>query len=498
MLTPDLDLFRTLGADGAYVPVSREYLADELTPVAAFRRLARDERHAFLLESVEGGENIGRYSFLGAGPEAVFRASLEKATIERDGRTETVPGDPFAALEAQLARYRVAEVAGLPRFSGGAVGYVSYDAVRCIERLPDQPPDMLGVPDFYFLLSPTVLVFDHVRKTLRIVTHARAGSDPEAAYAAARARIEAVAARLAPPHDEPLSPSALASAPAPPVPESNFTREAYEKAVERAKEYISAGDIIQVVPSQRFRVPMQADPFDLYRALRVVNPSPYMFYLKLGDTALVGSSPEVMVRVERGVITVRPIAGTRKRGATSEEDAALAAELLADPKEIAEHVMLLDLGRNDVGRASEFGSVEVTEKMVIERYSHVMHIVSNVRGTLREGMSAFDALKSCLPAGTVSGAPKIRAMEIIDELEPEKRGVYAGAVGYFDFHGNLDTCIAIRTVLVKDGIAYVQAGGGVVADSVPASEYEETRNKARGMLAAVALAEEVFGGGKKE
>jgi len=500
MLTPTRDQFLALAAEHDYVPVCREFLADTLTPVSAFRRLAGEGQHGFLLESVEGGEKTGRYSFLGAEPEMVFRSTLEAVELTgADGSVERREGvNPLVELEKELARYRAAPLAGMPRFAGGAVGYASYDVVRLVEHLPDAPPDKLGLPDLYFLFCPTVVAFDNARKTVKLITHARiagaAGADLDDLYAQALGRLNVMAARLARCPVEPLQ--ALGPVPPEGVPfTSNFSKADYEAVVERCREYISAGDVVQVVPSQRLAAKCPATPFDVYRALRAVNPSPYMFYLKLDGLDVVGSSPEVMVRAEDGLVTIRPIAGTRRRGVDPDEDAALAAELLADPKERAEHLMLLDLGRNDVGRVSRYGTVRVDESFAIENYSHVMHIVSNVSGRLQEGLTAFDALRAGLPAGTVSGAPKVRAMQIIDEMEPEKRSVYAGAVGYLDFRGNMDTCIAIRTMVIKDGIAYVQAGGGVVYDSVPETEYEETLNKARALLAAIAMATRDLGPG---
>ena len=498
MITPNREDFVRLAGEYEYVPVCREFLADALTPVSAFRRLAAGQSHAFLLESVEGGEKTGRYSFLGTEPELIFRSTLESVDLIRDdGSVERREGvDPLAELEKELARYRAAPLEGMPRFAGGAVGYAAYDAVRLVEHLPDVPADRLGLPDLYFMFCPTVIAFDNARNTVRVITHARVaqGADPDEAYAAALGRIAALAARLSRCPAEPLQ--ELGPVPAEGVSfTSNFEKEGFKLAVERCKEYIRAGDVVQVVPSQRLAARCPAEPFDIYRALRAVNPSPYMFYLKLDGLDVVGSSPEVMVRVEDGIVTIRPIAGTRPRGADPDEDAALADELLCDPKERAEHLMLLDLGRNDVGRVARYGSVQVDEAFVIENYSHVMHIVSNVSGRLREGLTSFDALRAGLPAGTLSGAPKVRAMEIIDELEPEKRSVYGGAVGYLDFRGNMDTCIAIRTMVIKDGQAYVQAGGGVVYDSVPENEYQETLNKARALLTAMAMAGRDLAGG---
>ena len=484
---PERDEFLTLAGQGNLIPVCRVILADLETPVSAFLKIHRG-RYGFLLESVEGGEKWARYSFLGTEPARVFRTRGRQVEIETPGgavtRHET--DDPMRALEALLAEYRPVAVPGLPRFAGGAVGFVGYDMVRTFERLPVQAADDLGVPDACLLVAESLLVFDNVAQTITVVSnvHLRDGDDPRRAYDAAIARIDALVERLR----EPAHPPTPRAAEPGPV-RANVTQEAYEGMVARAQEYIRAGDIIQVVLAQRFELPLATAPFNVYRCLRTVNPSPYMFYLELGDDTLAGASPEVMVRVEDGEVTVRPIAGTRPRGTTEVDDRALASELMADPKELAEHVMLLDLGRNDVGRVASIGSVAVTERLVIERYSHVMHLVSNVRGELAAGRDAFDALRATFPAGTLSGAPKIRAMQIISELEQTTRGPYGGCVGYFSFNGNLDCCITIRTALLKDGKAYVQAGGGWVNDSTPEAEYQETVNKSKAMLKAIALAE---------
>jgi anthranilate synthase component 1 len=483
---PRADL-RELVRAGNVVPVCREILADLETPVSAFLKIHRG-RYGFLLESVEGGEKWGRYSFLGTEPARVFRARGHVVEEETPGG-ETVRrevADPFDALRDLLARYRPVDVPGLPRFTGGAVGAIGYDMVRAFERLPATLPDDLGVPDACLLLAESLLVFDNVSQKIKVVSHARLdeGLSPEEAYDAAVARIDALVARLAVP---PVEPAPAGTAPGQVT--SNCTQAEYEAMVERAKEYIRAGDVIQVVLAQRFEMPLAAPPFNVYRCLRTVNPSPYMFFLALGDEALVGASPEVMVRVEDGEVTVRPIAGTRPRGTVEQEDARMAAELEADPKERAEHVMLLDLGRNDVGRVARVGTVRVTERFVVERYSHVMHLVSNVCGTLAPGLDCFDAFRATFPAGTLTGAPKIRAMEIIEELERVRRGVYGGAVGYFGFGGAMDTAITIRTALVKDGRVYVQTGAGIVADSDPEAEHRECVNKARAMIQAVRLAE---------
>jgi anthranilate synthase component I len=477
----------TLARQGNVVPVCREILADLETPVSAFLKVHRGP-YGFLLESVEGGEKWARYSFLGTEPARVIRTREHTLEIETPGappERRTVE-DPLEAIRTILAEYRPVRVPGLPRFAGGAVGHIAYDMVRSFERLPARVPDDLGLPDACLLLAETLLVFDNVAQKIKVVSHAHVGdgASPEAAYDAAVARIDALVARLAEAPAEPPRVEAVAG-----EVRSNFTQAAYEGIVARAKEYIRAGDVIQVVLAQRFELPLATPPFDVYRCLRTINPSPYMFFLSLGDHALAGASPEVMVRVEEGDVTVRPIAGTRPRGTVEREDAALAAELAADPKELAEHVMLVDLGRNDVGRVARTGTVEVTERFAIERYSHVMHLVSNVRGRLAPGRDCFDAFRATFPAGTLTGAPKIRAMEIIEELEPVRRGAYGGAVGYFAFSGAMDTAITIRFALFRNGRVYVQAGAGIVADSDPASEHRECVNKARAMLQAVRLAE---------
>jgi anthranilate synthase component 1 len=489
---PTLEEFRARCARGNLVPVWTELLADMETPVSAFKKLAGGGC-AFLLESVEQGERIGRYSFLGVDPPTVIRSRGDRIeTIEAGERAPRVDrGCPLDHLRAFMSRYRPVPDARLPPFVGGAVGYLGYDLVRSFERLPDANPDDLGAPECNLMIAPTVVAFDHVRRRMLIIHNARVEGAPETAHEEARARIAELAERL-----RAATPPAAASIESdnhPPAPtgeiRSNMSPEAYKEAVRRGKDYIFAGDIFQVVLSQRFERPYGGDPFDVYRALRAINPSPYMFYLKFDDVILAGSSPEVLVTVHDGRVQVRPIAGTRRRGATPEEDAALAAELLADPKERAEHIMLVDLGRNDCGRVAELGSVRVDDLMSVERYSHVMHIVSNVTGRLAAGRDGFDAIRAALPAGTLSGAPKIRAMEIIDELETLRRGPYGGAAGYIGFGGAVDACITIRTVVMKGGRAYVQAGAGIVADSDPESEYQETVNKAKGMFAAIEMAE---------
>ena len=491
MYYPTLEEFQDKAKIGNMIPVYRPILADMETPVSAFYKLMPDT-FAFLLESVEGGETVARYSFLGSQPSVLFHSKGHQVTIEYLSKGEKVSltcDDPLQVLEDMMQKYHPVEVEGLPQFHGGAVGYMSYDMVRFVEELPDETEDELQLPDCFFMLTETILIFDHVNHQIKVVANAHIDGDVNAAYAEAIEKIDALVEKLK------VSPTDKGSRgvehPPKPSPDlqSNFTKPAYEDAVRRAKEYIAAGDIIQVVPSQRFSCPVSVDSFDIYRALRVVNPSPYMYYLKLGGFDIVGASPEMMVRVEDGIAQHRPIAGTCPRGKTTEEDHELAQTLINDPKERAEHVMLVDLGRNDFGRVCEYRTVEVTELMIIERFSHVMHIVSHVIGQLRENVSAFDVMRACLPAGTLSGAPKIRAMEIIDELEPTRRGTYGGAVGYFSFSGSADTAITIRTAVIKDGIAYVQAGGGVVADSIPENEYYETMNKARAVLRAIEMAE---------
>jgi anthranilate synthase component 1 len=482
--------FRELAHHGNLIPIYREIIADMETPVSAFQKIDTGD-HSFLFESVEKGGKFARYSFLGASPQLIFIARGHTIT-QREGadeRTYTVAHDCLRELEHLMAGYRPVPVEGLPLFFGGAVGYLGFEAVTQFEpTVPRAKKDDLGVPDAYFFITDTLLIFDHLERRIKIVANAHV-ADPthaDAAYDEAARKIEELETRLARAvpgrvlpvftNVEPLEPAV------------NMTRDAYVKMTEAMQEYIRAGDIFQVVPSQRFEVPFDAPAIHLYRALRLINPSPYMFTLKLGDMVLVGSSPELHVRCEEGRVQIRPIAGTRPRGATPEDDERLAKELLADPKERAEHVMLVDLARNDVGRVCNFKTVSVTDFMITERYSHVMHIVSNVEGELTPGHSAYDVMRATFPAGTVSGSPKIRAMQIIAEGEPTCRGTYAGAVGYFSFSGNLDSCIAIRTVLLKDGKAYLQAGGGLVADSTPLGEYEESVNKAKAGMKALAMA----------
>ena len=497
MYYPTLEEFKEKAKIGNTVPVYRPILADMETPVSAFYKLMPDN-YAFLLESVEGGETVARYSFLGSQPSVLFQSKGHQVTIEYLAKGEKVSKeyeDPLQALEEVMQNYQPVGVDGLPQFHGGAVGYMSYDMVRFVEELPDDNEDELQLPDCFFMIAETILIFDHVNHQIKVVANAHIDDgDVDAAYAGAVAKIDALVGKLTTVSDKAsidYRKQGTENPPEPvPDPRSNFTKDAYEEAVRRAKEYIAAGDIIQVVPSQRFSRPVSVDSFDIYRALRVVNPSPYMYYLKCDGFEIVGASPEMMVRVEDGVVQTVPIAGTRPRGKTAEEDKALEQELLTDPKERAEHVMLVDLGRNDLGRVCEYRTVEVTDLMIIEKFSHVMHIVSHVVGRLRDNLSAFDVMRACLPAGTLSGAPKIRAMEIIDELESTRRGTYGGTVGYFSFSGSADTAITIRTAVIKDGIAYVQAGGGVVADSVPENEYYETVSKAWALLTAIEMAQQ--------
>ncbi len=480
--------FRAVHDSGRGALVTWRGVADLETPVAAFLKLAHGKPNAFLLESVEGGAARGRYSVIGMDPDVVWRCRDGRAEVNRDAAAAPhafVAEDRPAldSLRALIAETRMDVPAGLPPMAGGLVGYLGYDMVRLMEVLPAKNPDPIGVPDA-LLLRPTLFaIFDNVNDelTLAAPVYPRAGIGAEAAWAGAQARLAEARAALQRPLPRPAPPVAL---PPPPAPASSMTPEAFMAAVARAKDYIAAGDAFQIVLSQRFSAPFALPPFALYRALRRINPAPFLFYLEFGGFAIVGSSPEILVRLRDGMVTLRPLAGTRGRGATYEEDQALEAELLADPKERAEHLMLLALGRNDVGRVAELGSVKVTESFVVERFSHVMHISSNVEGRLAAGCDALDALVAGFPAGTLSGAPKVRAMELIEELEPVRRGIYAGCIGYFAANGTMDTCIGLRTALVKDGVMYVQAGAGIVADSDPRSEQEECRQKARALFRA--------------
>jgi len=489
-IQPTRDGFLRLCDQGNVVPVYADLMADFETPVSAYAKL-NAAGPAYLLESIEGGELVSRYSFIGCRPRKVFACYPEHTEIREPGRPPQrvpTPRDPLALIEAEIAGFRPVHVPGMPRFMGGAVGYLGYEYIHRIEpTVPAAARDELGLPLVYFMLSDSLLMFDRAKQTLRLCVNAHVSADRGATYDAAVAELHRLYGLLRQPHE--LASSPLLEPPHLEVPPSNFTPAAFERMVEDAKEYIRAGDIIQVVLGQRFVRDFRRTPLDLYRALRTVNPSPYMFLLDTGDHALVGASPEVHVRLTDGRVEIRPLAGTRRRGATVAEDHALEKELLADEKERAEHLMLVDLARNDIGRVCSFGSVVVPELMVVERYSHVMHIVSQVEGRLAPEKNAFDLMRATFPAGTVSGAPKVRAMQIIAEQEKLQRGFYAGALGYFSYDGNLDSCITLRTSLLKDGKVYIQAGAGIVADSVPASEYQECINKATALLKAVAIAD---------
>src|SRR5512147_979539 len=490
MIQPSFQDFCRLAKQGNLIPVYQELLMDLETPLSFFKRLERD-RYAFLLESVEGSERWARYSFLGTRPYRVFKARGSEVEVMEAGKSRRFNSDaPLKVLEQLLKDCRPVSIPGVPPFFGGALGYVSYNAVEQFHHIRNVKKDPLDLPEIFFLFVQTLIAFDNLKHTIKVIDNVQLAekTDLRAAYNSSVRRIRSVISTL---QKKPrgIEPRDVSPNRANRKFRSNLSKAQFASAVVKGKEYIKAGDIIQVVLCQRLETGTHTDPFEIYRALRFINPSPYMFYLELEDLRVIGSSPETMVRLTGDTIELRPIAGTRPRGTTAEEERQLEVELLADPKERAEHIMLVDLGRNDVGRVSRAGSVSVSELMVIERYSHVMHIVSNVRGTLEGGRDAFDVIRACFPAGTVSGAPKIRAMEIIDELEPTKRGPYAGAVGYFGFSGNMDTCITIRTLVIKDDVAYIQAGGGVVADSDPAAEYQETVNKAKAMMRAVEMAE---------
>lgn len=489
MAIPSLEDFKRLASQGNLIPVFEEVHFDWETPLSAFRKIDNG-KFSFLLESVEGGEKWGRYSFLGSSPAYLFRSKGDEFEIVKNGEVlqKGKGKDPLQALENFLGNYRPVMHDSLPRFFGGAVGYINYDVIRSLERIPELLPQDHDLYECHFMITDTLLAFDNLKQKVKVISNVflDGRQSLKEVYQEAQEKIGEIVTCLRNPtfpslSQETFSPSPLCS---------NFSREDFLKAVERAKEYIKAGDVIQVVLSQRVSTEIHCQPFDIYRALRSINPSPYLFYLKMNDMVLLGASPEVMVRLEGRQIELRPLAGTRKRGRAQEEDLAMEKDLLADEKERAEHIMLVDLGRNDVGRVAETGSVKVTELMSVERYSHVMHIVSNIQGSLAPGKNAFDVFRATFPAGTVSGAPKIRAMQIIEELEPVRRGPYAGAVGYFSFSGNLDTCITIRSIFIKDGKAYVQAGAGIVADSEPEKEYDETLNKAQAIFKAIQLAEE--------
>lgn len=493
MYKPSLEEFKRCAEQGNLIPVYKEIVADLDTPVSAYMKI-RGGDYSFLLESVEGGEKWARYCFLGCDPTLIVSTKGNTFSIQDNGREETgqVEGEnPLAVIKRILAKYKPVPVGGLPRFTGGAVGFIGYDMVRYFENLPDQTEDDLDVPDSLFVITDTLLIFDNVSQTIKIVSNAfYEGGDLDRLYHQTIEEIESLEKKLR----ANIPVTSQEKGVMQPTHEgcefqSNFEEEEFKQAVLRVKQYILEGDAIQVVLSQRLKYPISQDPFNIYRALRTINPSPYMYFLKFGELEVIGSSPEILVRLEDEKVEVRPIAGTRKRGQNEEEDCALEKDLLQDEKELAEHIMLVDLGRNDLGRVAETSTVEVNEKFLIERYSHVMHIVSNVRGILKKGLDCFDVLKATFPAGTLSGAPKIRAMEIIEELEPTRRGLYGGTVGYISFNGNMDTAIAIRTLLVKDNIAYLGVGAGIVADSVPESEFEETMNKGKALLKAIEITE---------
>ncbi len=490
--TPSFEEFLEYSRQGNIVPIYKAVTADLLTPVLAYLKIESEVPYAFLLESVEGGEKIARYSFLGSKPYLTLRSHGDVVEIDRGGESLRRKGHLLEVIRKITERYRPVKVPGIPPFSGGAVGYFAYDTVRWVENIPHKSQDDLHLDESVLMFFSNILAFDHVRQQILIISNViieNGKANLESRYQKAVEEIDALEQMLNRPARIPEF--GLSSTDTIKI-KSNFSKPDYLQAVEKGKEYIKAGDIFQVVLSQRFTAAITCAPFNIYRALRIVNPSPYMFYLKVKDCAVIGSSPEMLVKIADGTAYYRPIAGTRPRGATEDEDALLAEELKADDKEKAEHIMLVDLGRNDLGKVCEYGSVEVVELMSIEKYSHVMHLVSSLRGRLRPRVDRFDVLMACFPAGTVTGAPKVRAMEIIDDLEPNKRGVYAGAILYVDFSGNLDSCIAIRTLVVKDGVAYIQAGGGIVADSVPEREFQETINKSRALIKALELAETGF------
>lgn len=487
MFSPPVETFIKLSENNNLIPVYREIMADMDTAVSAFKKLD-DGQFSYLLESIEGGEKWARYSFLGSNPSIIIRSKGDIVEIIENGcAKKIISADPLGCIRETLNRFTPAEVEGLPRFFGGAVGYLGYETVRSFETLTTDKPALLDAYDSYFLITDSIVIFDNMQQKIKVVSnvHLDGSITAEDAYNMATKQIEAIIKKLrsAIPLESPTAPTEKMEF------ESNFSREEFEAAVEKSKEYVRAGDIIQVVLSQRFSGQISASPFDVYRVLRKLNPSPYMFFLRLDDTVIVGASPEVMVRKDGRHVELRPIAGTRQRGKTVEEDNRLAEELLADPKEKAEHVMLVDLGRNDLGKVSKPGSVNVSELMIIEKYSHVMHIVSSVYGELAAGYDSFDLVKAAFPAGTLSGAPKIRAMQIIDELEPVRREIYGGAVGYFSFSGNMDLAITIRTLVIKDGKVHLQAGAGIVADSVAADEWQETINKLMAVRRAIELTE---------
>lgn len=486
MIYPTFKEFKEKAREGNLIPVCREILADFETPVTAFLKINRGD-YSYLLESVEQGEKIGRYSFMGSLPSLVFRSKGDQVTLLREGKKERHEGisDPLKMLEEIMSAFKPVRIEGIPPFHGGAVGFISYDAVRFMERLPDDLPDPLKVPDLFFMITDTLLVFDHINHRIKVISNAVIGKNLKKSYDDAVEKIEDLIRRIRAPLRVRKERKRKKAG------RMNYetSREEYLRAVDQAKEHIRAGDIFQIQVSQRISKTLSVDSFDLYRALRQVNPSPYMFYLKMKELEIAGSSPELLIRMVDGHVETRPIAGTYPRGKNPEEDMELEKRLLADPKERAEHVMLVDLGRNDLGRVCDFHSVQVNEFMVVERYSHVMHIVSNVQGRLASGKTAFDVLRAGFPAGTLTGAPKIRSMEIIETLEKSRRGLYGGAIGYFSFSGNLDTAIAIRTMVIQKNKVYLQAAAGIVADSVPEKEYEETLNKMKALMKAIELAE---------
>lgn len=486
-LPKNLEEFSRLATQGNIIPVVKTIVADLLTPVSAYLRLKAESPYSFLLESIVGGEHLARYSFIGYNPKTIMRSRNNMVEVWQNGEPQQAEGTFFDLMRQYFQPFKPVKVDGLPPFTGGGVGYLGYDTVRWFEKIPDKNSNTLEIADACLMFFSAVLAFDHVKQQITIIVNLFIDEDKRdlaTQYQQAIAEIAIIEKLLAAPLPTIPKPASSEIMPW----HSNMTQTEFENAVIKAKEYIKLGDIFQVVLSQRFETSITTQPFQIYRALRTLNPSPYMFYLNFDDTALIGSSPELLVRADYEKLAYRPIAGTRIRGANELEDQLLSEELRADEKEIAEHVMLVDLGRNDLGRVSEFGSVDVVELMVVEKYSHVMHLVSGLRGQLRQGYDRFDALAACFPAGTVSGAPKVRAMEIIDELEPTRRGPYAGAVLYLDYAGNLDSCISIRTLVVKDGKAYMQAGAGIVADSVPEKEYQETVNKARAIMRAIEIA----------
>ena len=490
MLYPNQSEFLRLASKGNLIPVRLEILADTETPLTAFQKLSlAGAENSFILESVEGGEHLGRYSFIGVDPQLIISAKDNRVVIEKNKQQQELQGikDPLTIVEQELAKYKPVTVTGLPRFTGGMVGYLGFEYICKIEPVPCPANDDLGLPLMHFMLTDTLIIFDRVRQVIQIVANAHIQGDPIHAYENALQRISLIQSKLSKPLSSPsiALPSSISEVPF----QSNMPKEEYLNMVKVGKNYIKQGDIFQFVPSQRFSAPTRAPPLQIYRALRTINPSPYMFLMNIPGFALVGSSPEIHVRCEEGVAEIRPIAGTRRRGKTMEEDTLLEKELLADEKERAEHLMLVDLARNDLGRVCDFESVGVPQFMTVERYSHVMHIVSRVTGKMHAHKTPFDLMRATFPAGTLTGAPKIRAMQIISELEKRRRGPYGGALGYFSFNGNLDTCITIRTLILKDGMAYVQSGGGVVDDSTPEGEYQETINKAKALMKAVAMAE---------